>query len=172
MRNVLSRDSRSAIGSPRSQNRRVLEPEVLPPESRWVEKIAWLMDRSIPIGKKWAIGLDGILGLVPGVGDLAGVLVGGLIIAQAIRAGLPRSAIARMVVNVGLDGLIGAVPFLGDLFDFAFKANTKNVAIFREALSGRREPVRDTTFVVGVVLALLLILAIPAAALVLLIRSL
>lgn len=172
MRNVLSRDSRSAIGSPRSQNRRVLEPEVLPPESRWVEKIAWLMDRSIPIGKKWTIGLDGILGLVPGVGDLAGVLVGGLIIAQAIRAGLPRATIARMIANLGIDGLVGLVPFLGDLFDVAYKANTRNVRLFREAVAGGAKPARDSMFVAGAAVALLLILAIPVLAIILLVRTL
>jgi len=155
-----------------SDPRQVLEPEVLLPESRCVEKLAWLMDRAIPLGKNWSVGLDGILGLVPGVGDVAGILVGGFIIAQAIRAGLPRSAIARMVANVAIDGLLGAVPFLGDLFDIAFKSNTKNVRIFREAVAGRREPVRDSAFVVGVVLAFLLILAIPVVALVLLLRSL
>lgn len=151
---------------------RVLEPEVLPPESRWVEKVAWLMDRAIPLGRKWSVGLDGILGLFPGVGDLAGILVGGFIIAQAIRAGLPRSAIARMVANVAIDGLVGAVPFLGDVFDIAFKANTRNVRIFREAVQGRSRPVRDSTFVVGVVVAFLLILAIPVMGIVLLLRSL
>ena len=163
-------------GPPRLESRpepgRVLEPEVLPPESRWVEKLAWLMDRAIPLGRKWSIGLDGIMGLVPGVGDMAGVLVGGLIIFQAIRARLPRSAIARMVANVAIDGVVGAVPILGDLFDFAFKSNTRNVAIFREAVRGRRDSARDTMFVVGVVIAFLLILAIPVVVVLLILRSL
>ncbi|MFN2385227.1 MAG: DUF4112 domain-containing protein, partial [Thermoanaerobaculia bacterium] len=68
---------------------RPLEPEVLPPESQWVERIAWLMDRSIPIGKRWSVGLDAIIGLVPGVGDVAGILVGSAIVAAAIKARLP-----------------------------------------------------------------------------------
>lgn len=146
--------------------------EVLPPESAWVEKVAWLMDRSIPLGNRWSVGLDAILGLVPGVGDLVGAVVGGFIIAQAIRAGLPRSAVYRMVANVGIDALVGAVPFLGDLFDAGFKANTRNVAIFREAVAGRRDTTRDSAFVAGVVLALLGILAIPVAAIVLLVSIL
>lgn len=151
---------------------RALEPEVLPPESQWVERIAWLMDRSIPIGKKWSIGLEAIVGLVPGVGDIVGIAVGGLIVAQAIRARLPRSAIARMVANVAVDGLVGAVPFLGDLFDAAFKSNTRNVQIFREAIRGRYEPVKDSGFAVGVAVAFLLILAVPVALLVLLVKAL
>jgi hypothetical protein len=130
------------------------------------------MDRAIPLGGRWSVGLDGILGLVPGVGDIAGMLVGGFIIAQAIRARLPRSAIGRMVANVAIDGLVGAVPFLGDLFDVVFKANTRNVQIFREAMAGRRAPARDATFVAGVAIALLLVLAIPVALVVLLLRTL
>jgi hypothetical protein len=85
---------------------RPLEPEVLPRAPEWVDRLAWLMDRSIPIGP-WKIGLDGIIGLVPGLGDFAGMIVSGLIVAAAVRARLPRSAIARMVANVALDGIVG-----------------------------------------------------------------
>jgi hypothetical protein len=79
------------------------------------------MDRSIPIGKRWSIGLDGIVGLFPGVGDLAGSFVSALIVASATQAGLPRAAIARMVTNVAVDTVLGGIPFIGDFFDFASK---------------------------------------------------
>jgi uncharacterized protein DUF4112 len=161
-------------GTPRGAQdggRPVLEPEVLPPESRWIERIAWLMDRSIPLGRRWSVGLDAIIGLVPGVGDIAGILVGAAIVGAAIKARLPRSAIARMVANVAVDGLFGAVPFLGDVFDMVFKANTRNVEIFREAVRGRYEPVRDSSFAAGVAIAFLLILAVPILLIVLLIRA-
>ena len=148
-----------------------LEPEVLPPAPEWVDKLAWLMDRSIPIGR-WKIGLDGIIGLVPGLGDFVGVLVSGLIVAAGVRARLPRSAIARMVANVAVDGVVGAIPFLGDLFDMTFKANTRNVEIYREALRGGRSRSRDSLFVTGVILAFLALLAIPIVVLVLLLRQL
>lgn len=132
----------------------------------WVEKLAWVMDRSIPIGR-WKIGLDGIIGLVPGLGDLIGALISGVIVAAAIRSGVPRAAIARMLVNVGVEALVGAVPFLGDLFDMAYKANTRNVEIYREALRGARDTRKDSLFVVGVVLAFAAIIAIPVIAVVL-----
>ena len=148
-----------------------LEPEVLPPAPEWVDRLAWLMDRSIPIGR-WKIGLDGIIGLVPGLGDFVGVLVSGLIVAAGVRARLPRSAIARMVTNVAVDGVIGAIPFLGDHFDMTFKANTRNVEIYREALRGGRSRSRDSLFVTGVILAFLALLAIPIVVLVLLLRAL
>jgi hypothetical protein len=148
-----------------------LEPEVLPPAPEWVDKLAWLMDRSIPIGR-WKIGLDGIIGLVPGLGDFVGVIVSGLIVAAGVRARLPRSAIARMVANVAVDGILGAIPFLGDLFDMTFKANTRNVEIYRQALRGGRSRSKDSLFVAGVVLAFAALLAIPIVVLVLLLQRL
>lgn len=148
---------------------RVLEPEVLPKDAPdpWVEKLAWLMDRSIPIGR-WQIGLDGIIGLVPGLGDLVGALISGVIVVAAIRSGVPRSAIARMLANVGIEALVGLVPFLGDLFDMGFKANTRNVEIYREALRGGRDRKKDSLFVAGVLLAFAAIVAVPIVAVVLL----
>jgi len=148
-----------------------LEPEVLPRAPEWVDRLAWLMDRSIPIGR-WKIGLDGIIGLVPGLGDFVGVLVAGLIVAAGVRARLPRSAIARMVANVAVDGVVGAIPFLGDFFDMTFKANTRNVEIYREALRGGRSRSRDSLFVAGVVLAFAALLAIPIVVIILLLQRL
>jgi hypothetical protein len=166
----VSRKPGSSIEKPRT---RALEPEVLPRDvpDPWVEKLAWLMDSSIPIGR-WKIGLDGIIGLVPGLGDLVGAIISGLIVASGIRAGLPRSAIARMVANVAVEAVVGVVPFLGDLFDMAFKANTRNVEIYREALRGGRDRRKDSLFVVGVVLAFAALLAIPIVAIVLIVGAL
>jgi hypothetical protein len=138
----------------------------------WVKNLAWLMDRSIPIGKRWSIGLDGIVGLFPGVGDLAGTLVSALIVASATQAGLPRAAVGRMMANVVVDTLLGSIPFLGDLFDFVFKANMKNIQIYREHLEGRHQTVRNWVFTFMVVLALLALMAIPISAFVYLIRRL
>ena len=103
----------------------------------WLETLAWLMDRSIPLGR-WSIGLDGLLGLIPGAGDTLGALVSAAIVARAATSGLPRSAVARMALNVLIDTLLGAIPLAGDVFDFAFKANSRNLQIFREALEGQR----------------------------------
>ena len=157
--------------------REPLEPQVLPPGAppvrrapEWVEKLAYVMDRSIPIGR-WRIGLDGIIGLIPGLGDLIGALVSALIVAAGIQARLPRSAIARMVANIAIEAGVGIVPFLGDFFDMAWKANTKNVEIFRQALKGERNRTRDSMFVVGIVVAILAIVAIPVIAIVLLLRQ-
>jgi Domain of unknown function (DUF4112) len=138
----------------------------------WVEKLAWLMDRSIPIGKRWSIGLDGIVGLFPGVGDLAGTFISALIVASATQAGLPRAAIARMMANVAVDTLLGGIPLIGDFFDFAYKANTKNLKIYQDHLQGRKQTVRNWTFTLVAALGLLALIAVPIAAVVYLFRLL
>jgi hypothetical protein len=153
---------------------RPLEPEVVPRSAPdpWVEKLAWVMDRWIPIGGGRRIGLDPIIGLVPGLGDLIGALVSAAIVLSAVRARLPRSAIARMVANVAIDAVVGTVPLLGDVFDAAWQANIKNVRIYREALRQERSRTIDSLFVAGVILAFFLLLAIPVVVFVLLVKRL
>ena len=150
----------------------ILSEDLRPKVPDWVENLAWLMDRSIPIGKRWSIGLDGIVGFFPGVGDLAGSFVSALIVASATQAGLPRAAIARMVANVAVDTVLGSIPFIGDLFDFAYKANTKNIKIYQEHLQGRTQKVRNLMFTLVVSLCLLALMAVPLVAILYLFRLL
>jgi hypothetical protein len=140
-------------------------------EDPFIEWLAWLMDNSIRVGP-WKVGLDGFIGLIPGVGDMATAAVSALIIARAMQSGIPKSAIMRMVINVGLDSLAGAVPLFGDLFDFAFKSNTYNLQIYRETVTGGREPLRDWVFVSFVSLILLGTILLPIVGLVYLARLL
>jgi hypothetical protein len=140
-------------------------------EDPFIEWLAWLMDNSIPIGP-WRVGLDGFIGLIPGVGDMATAAVSALLIARAMQSGISKSAITRMVINVGLDTLAGAVPLFGDFFDFAFKSNTYNLQIYREAVRGERQPVRDWVFVISVSLVLLVIVLLPILGLIFLAKSL
>lgn len=131
------------------------------PADQVVERLAWLMDHSIPLGRGMRIGLDPIIGLIPGLGDLIGSLVSATIVLQAHRAGIPRPTLMRMVANVGIDAAVGAIPFAGDLFDFAFKANTKNLQLYRESRAGVRDQRKDWLFLLGLLLALGLAVAIP-----------
>src|SRR5262245_47155683 len=140
-------------------------------EDPLIEWLAWLMDESIRIGP-WSVGLDGFLGLIPGIGDMAGAAVSALTIGRAMQSGISKSAVLRMVINVALDSIVGAVPFLGDVFDFAFKSNTYNLHIYRQALRGERKPLRDWFFVVFVILTLVVIVLLPIAGLVFLARFL
>lgn len=164
---------RAANKSYRVPPQTVKKPEVpVSVPELWMEKLAWLMDNSIPAGRKWSIGLDGLLGLFPGVGDLAGAFISALIVARATQMGLPRSAIARMLANVAIDSLLGVIPVVGDLFDFVYKANSKNLQIYREALAGRRPKLRDWMFLFFIVLALLVLGSLPIAALFYLVKLL
>jgi hypothetical protein len=101
-----------------------------------VRVLGKLLDNSIPIpGTSWKIGLDPIIGLIPGVGDLAGALLSGYIVLEAVRAEVPTFTLVRMIANVGIDTLLGAIPALGDVFDAAWKANTMNVALLERHLA-------------------------------------
>ncbi|MEZ4859663.1 MAG: DUF4112 domain-containing protein [Caldilineaceae bacterium] len=100
-----------------------------------VNRLAWLLDNSIHIPfLNYRIGLDAIIGLIPGLGDLAGLLLSAFIIVQAIRLGVSRTTLMQMVVNVMLETLIGMVPILGDFFDATFKANLRNARLLQTAL--------------------------------------
>jgi hypothetical protein len=134
-----------------------------------LEQLAWLMDQSIRVGP-WRIGLDGFLGLIPGIGDITGGAVSAYIVARAMQVGIPRSAVARMILNIAIDSLLGVIPFVGDIFDFAYKANTKNVQIYRETIKGQREPVRDWAFILLVMVLLAASIALPIIGLVFLAR--
>jgi hypothetical protein len=96
------------------------------------ELIAWLLDNSIPIpGTGRRIGLDAVIGLVPGLGDILAGGLGLLIVARAVQRGLPTVVLARMLANVALDFAIGSVPIIGDAFDLWYKSNARNVALLR-----------------------------------------
>jgi hypothetical protein len=109
-----------------------------PPTDPRVERArlaARLLDSAIRIpGTSIRIGLDPLIGLVPGLGDVTGAAMSGYTVLLAARLGAPSSVVLRMVLNIGLDTLFGAVPMLGDLFDFGWKANTRNVALLDQYL--------------------------------------
>lgn len=108
---------------------------------RTLERIAALMDERFRIpGTGFRVGLDGLLGLIPGVGDAATALVSLYLLHQAHRLGARGPLLARMVGNVAVDALLGSVPVVGDLFDFGFKANRRNVELLRRHLQRVRPP--------------------------------
>jgi len=105
-------------------------------------RIAWLLDEAVRLPGGMRFGLDGVLGLIPGIGDLLGLLASGRIVNIARRQGVPPGVLVRMAGNIGIDALIGAIPIAGDLFDFGFKANARNVELLEQSLrrqsAGRR----------------------------------
>ena len=82
-------------------------------------------------GTKIRFGVESLLRLVPGVGDVAASLLSFYLLYEASRLGVPRLLLARMAANVVLEGAVGAVPFAGDAFDIFFRANRRNVALLR-----------------------------------------
>jgi hypothetical protein len=96
---------------------------------RRLRSLAWLLDNSIPLPGGYRIGLDPIIGLVPGLGDAIGALFSAFIINEARLLGAPRSILLRMMGNVVIETVVGAIPFAGDIFDAAFKANSRNLAL-------------------------------------------
>jgi len=81
---------------------------------------------------RWlSVRLAGIIGLIPGIGDVVDAIVSLFIIGRAIHSAIPRIAIARMLVNVAIEAIAGTVPLIGDLFDVAFKANRRNYQLLK-----------------------------------------
>jgi hypothetical protein len=104
---------------------------VYPPNPRLqrVRFLANLLDTCITLPGGFRIGIDPILGLIPGVGDVIGVALSLYLLREAAKLGVPKWVILRMVGNVALEGLIGIVPVLGDAFDAVFKANVRNLRL-------------------------------------------
>lgn len=150
----------SQIENPKSE---VPDWEVLPPESqeakpieplfRW---IALLMDDLVRVpGTKFRVGIDPLIGLIPGIGDTGSAMVSAVALIQAARQGLPKIILARMAVNILLNELIGIIPFVGDAFSFWFKSNVRNHQLIKEYVGGRRKAGRsDWIFVFGILILL------------------
>jgi hypothetical protein len=87
----------------------------------------------LPFAKRWRIGADGIVGLIPGIGDLITTVMGITVLWAAHRLGAPLPLLGRMLMMLLLDLLIGAVPVLGDVLDFFWKANLYNLDLLEKA---------------------------------------
>ncbi len=114
-----------------------------------LEKMAWVLDSIIPIpGTNWRIGLDGLIGLVPGIGDISAGAISTYILYQALRMGVPTMVVGRMLLNIVMESVVGVIPFFGDIFDFAFKSNKRNVELLREYVDQPDTVKRRSTFTV------------------------
>lgn len=138
-------DDASPSNRAEGAKRKVYEPEIFNPEHearlQRILLIAQLMDDAITVpGTNYRIGWDSIIGLIPGVGDVATACVSSWIVYEAKQLGLPKWKLAHMLANIGIDTTLGIVPLLGDFFDATFKANRKNARIVRKHF-GRHEPV-------------------------------
>jgi hypothetical protein len=104
-----------------------------------VQRLSHLLDDWLRIpGTRYRIGLDGLIGLVPGLGDVIGTLLSAYILFEAIQLGTPKTLLLRMVGNIALETLVGAIPILGDIFDIVWKANRKNADLLDAYLRSSR----------------------------------
>jgi hypothetical protein len=140
------------------------QPEILPPRKpgpppRFQKASGLFADENLDFlshvlddwfrvpGTSIRFGLDGIIGLVPGLGDIIGGLASTIIVFAAWVRGVPYITLVRMVVNIGIEVLLGTIPLLGDAFDIAWKANRRNYAlIVRHLEQQRRQTWRDWVF--------------------------
>ncbi len=135
-----------------------------------IRALARLMDSAVRVpGTNVRLGLDAVLGLLPGAGDLAAAAASVYIVSTAARLGVPRSVLVRMFVNVGADVAIGSIPILGDLFDVAWRANTRNAALLDAHLESPTAPRASSGVVRGLVLLGVLVLAVGSVLLSLLV---
>jgi Domain of unknown function (DUF4112) len=106
------------------------------------ELLAKILDTTVKIpGIPLYVGLDPLLGLIPGIGDMLANLIGTVILILAARLQVPQIVIARMSLNLLINGTIGAVPILGDLFSIWFRSHARNAELLRRAAT---QPYRET----------------------------
>jgi hypothetical protein len=144
----------------------VQDPPAAPARLDQARALARLLDSAIRIpGLGVRVGLDPILGLVPGLGDVVGGALSGWILLAASRAGASRTVLVRMLGNILIDSAVGTVPFLGDLFDVGYKSNMRNMALLERHLEEPAAVRRSSTAFVAGLLALLALVVVGAVTL-------
>jgi Domain of unknown function (DUF4112) len=148
------------------------KPEILSPRVKRGKKmldnenldlLSHLLDDFIKVpGTSIRFGLDGIVGLIPGIGDVIGGIASCIIIIAAWIRGVSYGTILRMVANVGIEVLIGAIPVLGDMFDIAWRANRRNYALLTGSLyEPRKHTIQSWLFLAALCLVLAALVIIP-----------
>ncbi len=115
-----------------------------------IRKLSRLMDTAIGIpGTKFRIGIDPIIGLVPGAGDIVSTGFSAYIIYLATRFGLPSKDLRKMIFNIGLEAAVGTVPLVGDMFDAYYKSNIRNLAILEQHLQIAEPELEELASAIG-----------------------
>jgi hypothetical protein len=148
----------------------VVEPEEkLPPDLIALRKFAYLMDQAFPVpGTNIRVGLDAVLGLIPGIGDVMGAMLSTWVIAGALRHRVPMRVILRMVLNISIDLIFGAIPVAGDVFDFLYEENMKNMRLLEKHRDRTRSP-RHTSEIAMILVAIIAFLVLLALTMIVLV---
>jgi len=133
-----------AVSQTFPKTRVTVEPEILSPRARRgarlfddenLDLLSHVLDDWFRIpGTSIRFGIDGIVGMIPGVGDILGGIASCIIVLAAWFRGVPNITVARMVVNVAIEVAVGTIPFVGDVFDIAWKANRRNYKLLEGSL--------------------------------------
>jgi hypothetical protein len=138
-----------------------------------VEALARWMDYAFVLPGGFRFGLAGIIGFIPGIGDVFDALISLYIVHRALQLGIPRIGVTRMMLNVAIEGIAGSVPFLGDVFDVAFKANRRNYLLLSSYLAQpRRQRGKDWLFLLATLILVAAGVVLPIIGIALLIRHL
>ncbi len=153
------------------------EPDILQPRFRRgaglftdenLDMLAHVLDDFLRIpGTNIRFGLDGIVGLIPGVGDVLGAMASWILILAAWLRGVPKITLLRMLSNVVIETIVGTVPLLGDAFDIAWKANRRNFALLQRSTAAleqgerKRHALADWAFLLALVLGMMALVAVP-----------
>lgn len=137
---------------------------------RQLRQFSHVLDNAIRVpGTSYRIGLDPILGLIPGGGDVVGGVLSAYIMFKAFQMGVPRQVLTQMATNIALETLVGTVPVVGDVFDVAWKANVKNVELLETHLNlptpeaKKANPLYVFLLIAGLLLLILLVAAVGFA---------
>lgn len=135
------------------------------PLPAWAKLMARLLDDAIRIpGTDRGIGLDAIIGLLPGGGDALTAISAVSILVLGLRRGVPKAILFKMIANLGIDALVGAVPVLGDIFDVAFRANRRNLELVeKHQRHGTPAGPSDYALLVAGLLVVVVSVALPIA---------
>ncbi|MVN23066.1 DUF4112 domain-containing protein [Mucilaginibacter sp. HMF7410] len=128
---------------------------------KWVERIAYLLDEKFRFpGTKLRFGLDPVINLIPVAGDISGFIVAAALVWIMARHGVSRKVLILMVLNIFIDAIIGGIPLIGQVFDFYYKANSRNIKLLKEHYQEGRHQGNGTGVLVIVFLVLLIFFAV------------
>lgn len=127
---------------------------------QWVEKLSYLLDEQFRIpGTRFRFGLDPIMNLIPFLGDMSGFFISAALVFTMAKNGASSKIVALMSINIILDATIGAIPVIGQIFDFFYKANSKNIRLLKEHYQEGKHQGSGKGVLVAVAIVLLLLLA-------------